>query len=394
MFLGKISVHMGDRKMLLLLVTKDKLLTETITGILAENQDMHLVLADNIRQALEITSKKPVSIVVLDGRNGSEGEIRELKNKNILVIVDEGSMARLPELIAIGAKDYIIDPFKKIDFLSRIKVFQQRAKVARRLEEELAKACVIHERALPKEFPVMRGTEIAAFYQPAQCLGGDYYNVLKVDNGILSNTFDQYIIYLTDVSGHGLDSAMLNNFVIDAINNYFILKHEPGEVISPKHIMDYLVKLYHRENFPEDYFVCIFLGVIDLTVNEVVFCSVGFQTPPVIACRDGGVEELPGGGLPISNAVEPSLMDYQEHSLQLFPELTLLISTDGLLDQESQGQYYLERAKRVLAANAQLKPSEIVAKMAKDFKEFLGIWPNNDDISFIVLQYKEQMRRL
>ncbi|MGF7184655.1 serine phosphatase RsbU (regulator of sigma subunit) [Desulfitispora alkaliphila] len=95
---------------------------------------------------------------------------------------------------------------------------------------------------------------------------------------------------------------MLNNFIIETVKGYFALKHQPGQIVSPKKIIDYIVEKYHQENFPGDYFVCIFLAVIDIKTEEITYSSVGFQLPPLFLLKNGKVMELGTGGLPVSSA--------------------------------------------------------------------------------------------
>ncbi len=66
------------------------------------------------------------------------------------------------------------------------------------------------------------------------------------------------------VMGHGLDGAMISVFIKEAIDSYVALKALTGEELYPKKILQHLSSQYHRGNFPEDQFICIFLGVVDI----------------------------------------------------------------------------------------------------------------------------------
>ena len=59
---------------------------------------------------------------------------------------------------------------------------------------------------LPTSFPVVKGTEFAAKYMPCEKVGGDFYNVFRLD--------DQNIgVLIGDVAGHGVSAAMINVFI-------------------------------------------------------------------------------------------------------------------------------------------------------------------------------------
>src|SRR5262249_49943887 len=69
-----------------------------------------------------------------------------------------------------------------------------------KIEEELAIAQRVQTSILPKKFEV-EGLEIAATMQPADEVGGDYYDVLPFSGGAW--------LAVGDVSGHGLDAGLI-----------------------------------------------------------------------------------------------------------------------------------------------------------------------------------------
>ncbi|MFO7818717.1 MAG: SpoIIE family protein phosphatase, partial [Halanaerobacter sp.] len=165
-------------------------------------------------------------------------------------------------------------------------------KMAEKQSANFAKARQIHQNSLPDSLPAEDDITMAAFYQPAEELGGDYYNVFKVDHGSMNVFFDQYFIYMFDVSGHGIDSAMLAIFINNTIEDYFKLQHEKGETVSPEKILSYIDKQYRAEEYPGDYLVCLLVGVLDLNSYEFTYSSSGFQFPFYKLSPDGSLVEL------------------------------------------------------------------------------------------------------
>lgn len=149
-------------------------------------------------------------------------------------------------------------------------------KIRKRVDLEVANAIKIHKRFLPDHLPNTENISFDSLYIPAQGLGGDLFDVFKVDNGLLDDYFEQYVCYVADVSGHGLDSAMLAIFVKDTISSYFKLKHIPGQVLSPKEIMNFFVDHYMKAGYPMEYLVCLFFVVFDLKMNELIYCNAVF----------------------------------------------------------------------------------------------------------------------
>ncbi|MFO7818746.1 MAG: PAS domain S-box protein, partial [Halanaerobacter sp.] len=82
-------------------------------------------------------------------------------------------------------------------------------KANNKIESELAKAQQMHQKFLPSQLPKIDYLDFAAHYHPNKNLGGDFYNILEVD--------DYLIFYVADITGHGLDGAMLNIFVRETV---------------------------------------------------------------------------------------------------------------------------------------------------------------------------------
>lgn len=245
-----------------------------------------------------------------------------------------------------------------------------------RLEEEMEKVREMHKKILPVRLPEIMGCSLAAYYLPAQRLGGDFYDAIKIDRKL--------ILYLSDVSGHGPEGVLLSMFVKEAINSYISLK--PDE-IHPEKILRHLYCQYCRENYPEDYFISIFLAVFDQLTGELSYTGAGFQTFPLAQMGSGERLQLISKGLPISNAVPASLMNFSTERVFLPPGTTIFFYTDGLVEQEAGGAYYSTRLPDVFFNNGHLPPEVIVRAVNEDFREFNGgHLPGNDDITFVVLQ--------
>ena len=262
--------------------------------------------------------------------------------------------------------------------------YAELERIQKRLNIEIANAIKIHKRSLPESLPNAEKISFASLYIPAQELGGDLFDVFKVDNGLLDDYFEQYVCFVADVSGHGLDSAMLAIFVKDTIRSYFRLKHIPGQVLSPKEIMNFFLEQYRKEGYPVECLVCVFLSVIDLKTNELTYCNAGCHMCPVIVMDKGKMIELDEGNLPISTALDINLYKFEDYSLHLSPAMTLFIMSDGLPEQKSGNEYYEDRLKRLFTKIYNLDPDVIIQKIREDFNDFLKNEKVRDDITLVV----------
>ncbi len=245
------------------------------------------------------------------------------------------------------------------------------------LGEEMNKARDVHERTLPREFPAVKGLSFAAHYQPAKRLGGDFYDVVHLGK--------KMVIYLSDVTGHGVDGAMLSVFVKHTIKSY--LSFSPEENMRPEKILRYLSTQFHQKNLSAEYFISIFLSVLDLETMVLTYSAAGFQDTPLVSLGSGKQLKLISKGLFLSPAISDELLNLHEDRLHLTPGTTIFFNTDGLTEQGAKGVYYGTRLPSVFYKNSIFPPELIVQAVCEDFQTFNnGSLQGNDDITLLVMQ--------
>lgn len=257
------------------------------------------------------------------------------------------------------------------------------------IKSKLKKARNIHQRMLPDQLAEPKDYFISDYYQPAEYIGGDYYNVFKVDHGALDPFFEQYLVYFFDVSGHGIDSTLLSIFVNESIENYFKLRHNPGEKISTGELMNYIDQRYQQEGFPDDYLVCLFIAVLDRKKHTLKYSSGGFQYPIYKLDKKNKLEEINIGGLPISSALGVLPDSREENTLSFEKNNTLILSTDGLLEQSNGSETYFKQLQRLLTRYNFLPAPFLKDLICSDFYNFTGGDSGEDDITYLLLERPE-----
>ncbi|HHU76647.1 MAG TPA: SpoIIE family protein phosphatase, partial [Firmicutes bacterium] len=255
----------------------------------------------------------------------------------------------------------------------------------RKLDEEINKARQVHERTLPRTFPTVEGLSFAAHYQPAERLGGDFYDVARVGKKLL--------IYLSDVTGHGVDGAILSVFVKHTIKGYLSFAQEKD--ILPGKILRYLSTQFRQKNLSEEYFICVFLASLDLETMELTYTAAGFQDAPLVRLGNGGRLRLTSKGLFLSPAFSEELLNLQEKKIRLTPGTTIFFNTDGLTEQGAHGVYYGTRLPDVFYEHSHLPPQLIAEIVREDFRKFNGgSLQGSDDITFLVLQVDPDYKKI
>ncbi|MBM7555715.1 PAS domain S-box protein [Halanaerobacter jeridensis] len=248
-----------------------------------------------------------------------------------------------------------------------------------KIENELAKAQEIHQQFLPSELPQLEYLDFAAHYHPTENLGGDFYNVLEVDNYL--------IFYLADITGHGLEGAMLNIFVRETVNSFLISEYKKGENLTPERLMNFITTRYQKESFPEDYFLCLLLGIFDKQTKKFKLSNAGIHIPPLIQRNQGVMESLTEMTLPISPVISKDNYYFSNKQFDLNSGDLLFLSTDGLIEENrEENKYGLQRIKEIIAENNLLSAKQLKKKINDNFNDFIEAVPF-DDITFLIIKY-------
>ena len=254
----------------------------------------------------------------------------------------------------------------------------KQLELSQKLAENIERGRHLHEKFLPARLPQIPGLTFGTYYQAADRLGGDFYDIIELENKIL--------FYVSDVSGHDLSSSMLNIFLKEAVNSYLIYQQQRPDYLSPGNIMENIDERFKEESFPADYFISLVLGTIDLDNFEVKLSNAGFHFPPYIIQPGGGVASLTCHSMPINMLEQDN--KHQFASYQLQPGETLYISTDGLIEQkDEQGNSYDEtRLIELLLENTEAPPETMLEKICEDFFEFKGKAKLEDDLTALLIQ--------
>src|SRR2546423_4067979 len=156
------------------------------------------------------------------------------------------------------------------------------------LDREMKIVGDIQMSLLPAELPRIDPLDLAAFYQPAQRAGGDYYDFFPLPD-------NRWGIFIADVSGHGTPAAVLM-----AVTHCIAHTH-PGPAMPPGRVLDYLNHhLATRYMGLGATFVTAFYGVYDPARRTLTYASAGHNPPRVKRCQDGSLLSLDAAsGLPL-----------------------------------------------------------------------------------------------
>ena len=139
-------------------------------------------------------------------------------------------------------------------------------------------------------------------------------------------------------------------------------------------------------NNTHQFFLTLFLGILNIKTGKLKYCNAA-HTNAYILKEDGRIEVLNDThGLPLGVYREKG---YQENFYQLDKGDSIIVYTDGVpeLQDENNLQYGTFRLEENLKSLTGLKPREIVRRLEKSLKQFIGDADQSDDICILVIKY-------
>lgn len=282
----------------------------------------------------------------------------------------------------LGANDYLTKPVAKDELLARIRTQINVSHLISenlRMSAELDVTRKLQQMILPKprELEAIKGLEIAAFIEPTEEVGGDYYDVLFHHNGVK--------IGIGDVAGHGLESGLLMLMTQAAIRTLL-----ESNQTDPVQFLDILNRTLYGNIERMELCKHITLSLLDYE-NGVIRLSGQHET--VIVIRSGGiVEEIDTENLGFPLGLDEEIISFigTPQKLQLNPGDVVVLYTDGITEatNPSRELYGLERLIKVLKNTHHLSCEEIKQAVLDNLRQYTGNRPLSDDITLVVLKQK------
>jgi hypothetical protein len=233
-------------------------------------------------------------------------------------------------------------------------VYRYAAENTRRqlaMELELQNARIVQQVLIPADIPEVPDFHIDSVYRPAGQVGGDFFQILALDNGGL-------LAVIGDVSGKGMPAAMTVSLLVGTVRTLAHYTQSPGEILAA---MNQRMLARSQGGFT----TCLVLRAdADGTLTAA---NAGHLSPYI-----DGIELALDSGLPLGLAAHST---YPEIQCQLLPGQQLTLLTDGVVEaRNANGELFGFERTAAIATQA----AQEVAHAAEQFGQ-------EDDITVLTL---------
>jgi sigma-B regulation protein RsbU (phosphoserine phosphatase) len=334
-----------------------------------------------------------------DTTSGREGldllaEVRKFDQLLPVVLMTAwGSVELAVEAMQMGGSDFVLKPWENKRLLSTLRAQVEKGQIARksrtvaelellRQSREFEETREIQSALLPSTIPQIPGYEIAAEWQAARSVTGDYFDVLPLAGGKLA-------ICIADVAGKGIPAAMVMSNLQAAI------RASAGDALPPDELCARLNRLM-CDNLAPGKFITLFYCILDPQDGSLTYTNAGHNAPMLVS-RGGDCIRLAEGGALLGAL---PAWKYESGHVRLRSGDRLLLFTDGLIEARSADdeEFGEKRLVDLLSDSRDLGAAQIKGIIQKAAAEFQagpqaaenyppkGGTPSlQDDLTFIVV---------
>ncbi len=259
----------------------------------------------------------------------------KLKDVPLIVLSTKEEATTKAEAFGLGANDYLVKLPDRIELVARIRyhsrgyihllerneAYEKLLKSQQELASELARAADYVVSLLPK--PLMAPPALTEWrYVPSAQLGGDSFGHHWIDK-------DHFAVYLLDVCGHGVGSALLSVSALETLRSQALPNldfRDPAAVLAG---MNEAFQMQQHNNL----FFTLWYGVYEPSRRRISFAS-GGHPPPLLFPPGGEVTRLSADNVIIGAFPR---MKYTGASAEVPPGAKMYVFSDGVYEVDTPG---------------------------------------------------------
>jgi len=260
--------------------------------------------------------------------------------------------------------------------IDNARLYDELRRNEERLAREVAFAQRIQRALLPSGLPTrLKGVDVAARFEPARELGGDFYDFLALEPHTLS-------VAVGDVSGKGVPAALYSAFAGELVRSRTFRRRYTKVRTSPAAILESM-NLILRERQLDSYSCTLCYAHFDFKRRQVTLASSGLPYPLHASKGDCGQLQVPG--VPLGSLPD---ITYDELTVDLQAGDVFVFHTDGITEAMNAAgdDFGVERLIAVVCRHRELPARAIVDAVYEAVDVFRGDAEQHDDRTVVVLK--------
>ncbi|NIP27056.1 MAG: SpoIIE family protein phosphatase [Phycisphaerae bacterium] len=308
----------------------------------------------------------------------------------VLALFLVGTVAFFTSRISTGHILTIIDAWKRLakgDFSVRLKATMkdERAQlihafneIVPKLEEHLSMSIAlglaqeVQQSLLPKDDPSLLGFDISGSSLYCYETGGDYYDFIDLDQ-------DRLAVVVGDVSGHGVESALL---MATARALIMIRASLPGSAAS---IINDVNKHLSLDTSDTGNFMTFFYCELTASDPEIRWVRAGHDPALLYDPDTDEFDELKGQGSALGLDIS---FQYDSFQRRIEPGQIIVVGTDGIWEMHNKAgeMFGKEALKEIIRCNHTASARQIVDTITKTLEGFREDKAQEDDVTLVVIK--------
>ena len=245
-----------------------------------------------------------------------------------------------------------------------------------RIEKELRFAQRVQVALLPTDLPKrIKGVDVAARFEPAYELGGDFYDFLAPEPHSL-------VIAVGDVSGKGVPAALYSAFAGELVRSRTFRRRYTSDRSSPAGVLASMNTILHERQL-EPYYCTLCYALFDFKRRTVVLANSGLPYP--VRCSGETASQIVLPGVPLGSFGGSV---YDEVTYDLTAGDVILFCSDGVFEaNDARGREFgVERLSQVVL-DARTQPARaIVEEVFTAVADFRGEARAKDDMTVVAIK--------
>ncbi|MFF4861031.1 SpoIIE family protein phosphatase [Streptomyces sp. NPDC001231] len=255
--------------------------------------------------------------------------------------------------------------------LQRAMLYEQEKDLAQGLQQAM----------LPRTIPSVPGADVAVRYRSGYAggslgrdIGGDWYDLIPLPGGRVGAV-------IGDVQGHDTHAAAVMGQLRIVLRAYAAEGHAPATVMAR-------ASVFLHELDTDRFATCLYAEA-DLSTGVVQLVRAG-HIDPLVRHNDGSCHRVAvDGGLPLGLSAEFGSLEYPVGTMELDPGQSLVLCTDGLVEQPGAD---LDDGMRALARSVAAGPGD-VRDLADRLIAMAEARGGDDDVALLVLRRRVPAER-